>query len=180
MGKGVWPRTGPDPDSRPLESVRLRRLRSSGNQRIQSPTTSNVPAPPSTTAPTGPNSAAVAPDSNSPSWLLAPMKIALTALTRPRISSGVSSCTSVWRTTTLTMSTAPLMNSATIDSQNQCERPNTMVVTPKMATHENRMVPARLRMVQRASTSDISNAPMAGAPRSRPRPSGPTCRMSRA
>jgi 5'/3'-nucleotidase SurE len=47
------------------------------------------------TEPTGPNSAAVAPDSNSPSWLDAPMKIELTAATRPRISSGVSNCISV-------------------------------------------------------------------------------------
>ena len=38
--------------------------------------------------------AAVAPDSNSPSWLLAPMKTELTAPTRPRMASGVSSCTS--------------------------------------------------------------------------------------
>jgi hypothetical protein len=44
------------------------------------------------------------PDSNSPSWFDVPMKSELTALTRPRISSGVSSCTSEERTTTLTTS----------------------------------------------------------------------------
>ena len=50
-----------------------------------------------TTAGTVPNHAAVTPDSNSPSSFEAPMNTALTALTRPRISSGVSSCTSRWR-----------------------------------------------------------------------------------
>ena len=43
--------------------------------------------------------AAVTPDSNSPSWLDAPMKIEFTALTRPLISSGVLIWTRVCRTT---------------------------------------------------------------------------------
>jgi hypothetical protein len=50
---------------------------------------------------TAPNSAAVNPDSNSPSWLDLPMKSEFTALTRPRMASGVRSCTNEKRTTTL-------------------------------------------------------------------------------
>jgi hypothetical protein len=45
------------------------------------------------TAGTVPNHDAVKPDSNSPSWLEVPMNIELTALTLPRISSGVCSWT---------------------------------------------------------------------------------------
>ena len=56
--------------------------------------TSNVTPPPSTIAGTRPNQAAVNPDSNSPSSLDAPINTEFTALTRPRIASGVSSCTS--------------------------------------------------------------------------------------
>jgi len=50
-----------------------------------------VPTPPRTTAGTAPNHCAVRPDSNWPTSLDAPMKTMLTALTRPRISSGVLS-----------------------------------------------------------------------------------------
>ena len=53
-----------------------------------------VPTPPSTAAGMVPNSAAVTPLSNWPSWLEALMNRKLTAPTRPRISSGVASCTS--------------------------------------------------------------------------------------
>jgi hypothetical protein len=73
---------------------------------------------------------AVAPARNSPNWLLALMKVALTALTRPRISSGVSSCTSVWRTTMLTMSAAPLTASATIATMKWVENANTRIEAP--------------------------------------------------
>ena len=79
-----------------------------------------------------------------------------------------------------TFSVLPVTNSATIDSQNRCETPNTMVVRPNTATAPNRILPALRSMLQRASASDIASAPTAGAPRSRPRPSGPTCRMSAA
>ena len=58
--------------------------------------------PPPTTDHTGPNHFAVMPDSNAPSSFDEPMKMALTADTRPRIASGVSTCTSVPRTTMLT------------------------------------------------------------------------------
>ena len=53
------------------------------------------------------------------------MNSPFTALTRPRMASGVSSWTSVWRTTTLTMSAAPETASAAIDSQNTVDSPNT-------------------------------------------------------
>ena len=38
--------------------------------------------------------------------------------------------------------------------------------------------PTRRASGQRVSTTDVSNAPAAGAARSRPSPHGPTCRMS--
>ena len=77
--------------------------------------------------------AAVAPDSNSPSWLDAPMNTESTALTRPRIASGVSSWIIVWRTTTLTMSAAPVTHSAASDSANEVDRPKTSVARPNTA-----------------------------------------------
>ena len=43
------------------------------------------------------------------------MKIAFTAETRPRIASGVSTCTSVARTTTLMLSSAPVSSSIAND-----------------------------------------------------------------
>ena len=130
--------------------------------------------PPSTTEPTGPSSAAVAPDSNSPSWFDPPMNTELTALTRPRISSGVSSCTSDWRITTLTMSAAPTTTNATSDSANDVDNPNTNVAAPYNATAPSSTWPARRVIGQRVSATDSANAPAAGAARSRPRPHGPT------
>ena len=70
---------------------------STGNSSAQMPVTARVAAPPNNMARTSPNHPAVMPDSNSPSSLEAPMNTALTALTRPRISSGVSSWISMWR-----------------------------------------------------------------------------------
>jgi hypothetical protein len=45
------------------------RCASAGNRRSQRPATTSVPGPPGSTEPTAPRSAAVAPDSNSPSRL---------------------------------------------------------------------------------------------------------------
>jgi hypothetical protein len=73
------------------------------------------------------------------------MKTMFTALTRPRISSGVPSCTIVWRMITLTMSQAPTAISDAIDSARLRERPNTIVKTPKPATHQSIVAPARRR-----------------------------------
>ena len=84
---------------------------------------------------TAPSHCAVSPDSNSPSSLLAPMKTMLTALTRPRIASGVASWTSAERTKTLTMSEAPAATRAASESAKLRESPKTTVATPKIATH---------------------------------------------
>ena len=87
-------------------------MRSSGNIQAQSTTTPSVPTPPTMTAGTVPHHAAVTPDSNSPSSFDAPMKSMLTALTRPRMWSGVANWVSEWRTFTLTMSEAPKVTRA--------------------------------------------------------------------
>ena len=129
------------------------------------------PRRPAAPSPPAPARAAVAPDSNSPSWLLAPMNTELTALTRPRMSSGVSSCTRVWRMTTLIMSAAPPAASI---GHRQPERGG----QPEDDAWSSRRRPrptagsARCgrRIGQRTSASDITSAPTAGAPRSRPRP----------
>jgi hypothetical protein len=123
-------------------SSRSTRVRS-GNHRIHKPTTSSVPRPPITTDGTTPNHAAVTPDSNSPNWFDVPMKSALTADTRPRIASGVCNCTSDERTTTLTMSAAPMSARAASESTNERDTPNTIVRSPNSATAPNIRRPAR-------------------------------------
>ena len=75
-------------------------------------------------------------------------------------------------------STAPA--NAAIDSGTQVDRPNTMVKKPKAATKTKRMTPALSLMPNFARYSAMSTAPMPGAARNRPRPQGPTSRMSRA
>jgi hypothetical protein len=129
--------------------------------------------PPSSTDATGPSSAAVAPDSNSPSWLLAPMKTELTALTRPRMSSGVSSCTSVWRMTTLTMSAAPPSASAPATARTRSTGRTRWSSARTPPPRPAAAAPVRRRMGQRVSAMDITSAPTAGAARSRPRPDRP-------
>ena len=108
------------------------------------------------------------------------MNTELTALTRPRISSGVASCTSDWRITTLTMSAAPDKASTASDSAKLVDRPNSTIVAPYSATDPSSQTPLRRCTGQRVSSSDITNAPAAGAARSNPKPQGPVCRMSRA
>ena len=68
-----------------------RAAKGAGKSRVQTPPTTSVATPPMTTDGTTPHQAAVTPDSNSPSSFEAPMKTEFTALTRPRIASGVSS-----------------------------------------------------------------------------------------
>src|SRR5690606_23727034 len=108
-----------------------------GNQRVQSPVTASVAMPPMTTDRTVPHHFAVKPDSKSPSSFDAPTTTALTALTRPRILSGVSSCTSRWRTETLAIAAAPSTTSAKNDSAKLVLTPNTIVATPNSATPPN-------------------------------------------
>ena len=139
-----------------------------------------MPTPPSTTAGTVPNHCAVTPDSNCPTSFEAPMKTVLTALTRPRMSFGVVSCTSVCRTMMLTMSQAPTSTRAATESATLRESPNTTVKPPYAQTHHSIAAPARRRKGQCANTSAIVTAPMPGAQRSRPSPEGPIFRISRA
>src|SRR5438128_11745570 len=87
--------------------------------------------PPATTEMTGPNSAAVNPDSSAPNSLDVPMKMLFTAETRPRISSGVTSCTMDPRMITLTLSNAPIRNNTTSENQNALDKPKMMVAMPK-------------------------------------------------
>jgi hypothetical protein len=76
---------------------------------------------------TGPNSAAVNPDSSAPNSFDVPMKILFTDETRPRISSGVISCTIEPRMITLTLSNAPMRKSTPSDNQNTFDKPNRIV-----------------------------------------------------
>ena len=70
-----------------------------------------------------------------------------TAPTRPRISSGVASCTSEKRITTLTVSAAPRIASATSESHIQCETANTTVAAPNTITAWNMRTPTRRLIV---------------------------------
>ena len=71
------------------------------------------------------------------------MKILFTAETRPRISSGVTSCTMDPRIMTLTLSKAPARKSMPNDSQNAFEKPNPIVARPNPVTHQSNVWPAR-------------------------------------
>src|SRR5271167_1172376 len=126
--------------------------RNSGNSHAQNPITINVPAPPITTAGTVPNHCAVSPDSNCPNSFDVPMNSEFTALTRPRMESGVDNCTSVPRIITLTMSDAPTNSSAIKDTMRLRESPNAMVNTPNPATLHNMVMPACLRRGRWASS----------------------------
>ena len=106
------------------------------------------------------------------------MKTLLTAETRPRMASGVSICTSVWRTTTLTLSRAPTRNIIASESQNERDRPKTIVAAPKPATAQSSVRPARRIGGRWASSIAMATAPTASAERRNPTPRAPTCRMS--
>ena len=82
-------------------------LRKAVNPRVQNRTTNRVAMPPAMMEGATPNQAAASPDSNSPSSLDAPMNTEFTALTRPRMASGVSNCTSICLINTLTISPTP-------------------------------------------------------------------------
>ena len=108
------------------------------------------------------------------------MKIEFTAATRPRMSSGVSNCITVRRTTTLMLSAAPVTARAITDNQKLCDRPKATVARPNTPTAINNRRPTCRSSGQRVSANDMSKAPTAGAARSTPKPCGPTCKMSRA
>src|SRR6185436_15894223 len=82
-------------------------FRREGKNPIQARTTATVPTPPTTMARDAPSHLAVRPDSNSPSSFDVLMNTIETALTRPRMASGVATWMRVWRTVTLSMSAAP-------------------------------------------------------------------------
>src|SRR5215472_9357872 len=117
-------------------------LRVSGHRHATPKTTRIVPMPPATTEITGPNNAAVNPDSNAPNSFDVPMKILFTDDTRPRISSGVTSCTIDPRMMTLTLSNAPMRKSTPRDNQNTFDRPNKIVDRPNPITHHSSVLPA--------------------------------------
>src|SRR5262245_37428274 len=93
-------------------------------------TTTIVPKPPEPTENTGPIQCATNPDSNPPNSFEVPMNRLFTADTLPRFSSGVSNCTSVWRTTTLMLSVAPQAKSINNEHTNDVENPNPIVANP--------------------------------------------------
>ena len=127
---------------------------------------------------TTPRSVAATPLSKAPSSLEAPMKTWFTEAMRPRMASGDSTRTMTMRMTTLTPSARPATKSAAIESTKLVDRPKTSMETPKMATQTRKMGPARRLGGMRAVASMASRAPTEGAVRSRPRPMGPTPRMS--
>ena len=143
-------------------------------------TTTSVPIPPLTTDTTGEKSRATRPDSKPPSSFDEPIKIEVTAETRPRISSGVSSCCSVWRTTTLTLSKSPVRKSIAQESQKLLEKPKTIVASAEARHRQQEVPPARRIGGRCASTIAMQKEPTAGAARSQPSPCSPTARMSRA
>ena len=108
-----------------LDPVELARTPSA-----RSATTISAPMPPTSTAGMVPSQAAIRPARKSPSWLDAMTNSEFTALTRPRMSSGVSSWISVMRMTTLIMSAAPSTASSAIDRMNERDSAKTMIAMP--------------------------------------------------
>src|SRR4249920_1962413 len=104
----------------------------------------------------------------------------LTALTRPRIASGVSSWITGCLITTLSMSDAPITVSMTIEKMNEFDSPNRMVANPNVATAAYITIPTCLVSGQRAMMNEHVSAPTAGAARINPNPQDPTAKMSRA
>ncbi len=151
--------------------------RSGGTAHATAATTASVPAPPISTAATGPTSAPISPARSAPISFDEPMNIWFTPVTRPRSASGVRNCTSDDRTTTLTLSHAPLTTSAANDSQNQCDSPKTRIAPPNPATAHSMDRPGRTIGSRCASRMAMTHAPRLGAARSQPRPIGPVCRI---
>ncbi len=154
--------------------------RSAGKNTVQSPVMSRLPTPPSTTARTAPNQWAVRPDSYSPNSLEAPRNSQFTLDTRPRISGGVASCRMLERTTTLTMSVAPVRTRAMQLSHKLRLRPKTTVAAPNPATHASMVLPAFRLSGKTLRLSDTASAPRLGMARNKPSACAPRCRMSEA
>src|SRR5262252_5293765 len=178
IGRAGHHGSSPAATSGPVTS--LSAPRNSGNHHAHKAITSSVPTPPMTTAGTVPNQCAVKPDSNCPNSFDVPINSEFTALTRPRILSGVDNCTSVPRMMTLIMSDAPTNSSEIIETIRLRESPNTIVKTPKPATDQSMVIPAWRCSGRCANSVAMSTAPIAGALRRRPNPQGPTRSISRA
>ncbi len=69
------------------------------------------------------------------------MNSMFTALTRPRMASGVENWISDERMYMLTMSAPPATNSAANDSQNRLDSAKTMLARPNTATAMNMVMP---------------------------------------
>ena len=95
-------------------------------------------------------------------------------------SSGVRTCNKVLRTTTLTMSQAPLAHSNTADRIKLRDTPNPIMHRPNPATANSNVRPVRSNGGQRVNATLEITAPRAGAARKIPRPCGPTCKISAA
>src|SRR5881392_169125 len=152
-------------------------LRVSGQRSATPSTTRIVPIPPATTEITGPNNAAVNPDSSAPNSFDVPIKMLLTAETRPRISSGVISWTIEPRIITLTLSNAPTRNNKPSDNQNSFDNPNRIVAMPNPVTHHSKVLPAYFIGRKWATANAVAKAPIAGVARIQPSPTGPQWRI---
>src|SRR6185436_1444195 len=152
-------------------------FRREGKNPIQARTTATVPTPPTTMARDAPNHLAVRPDSNSPSSFDVLMNTIETALTRPRMASGVATWMRVWRTVTLSMSAAPEITSSAIVRGKFVERPNPIVARPKTATPPNSQAPMRSRSGRIARARAMSPAPSDGALRRMPSTWGPLLKV---
>src|SRR5213075_1920105 len=145
----------------------------SGQRHPTPSTTRIVPILPGTPHVPGQNMAAVNPDSSAPNSFDVPMKILFTDETRPRISSGVTNCTMDPRMITLSLSNAPRRNNTPSENQNTLDKPKMMVAIPKAVTHQSKILPDCFIGGRCATTNAIAKAPMAGAARSQPSPTGP-------
>src|SRR5260370_17268260 len=97
--------------------------------------------------------------------------------TRPRISSGVTSCTMEPRMITLTLSNAPIKNNRPSDNQNAFDKPKRMVAIPKPLTHQSNVLPARFIGGRKAATKPPFKQPPPGAAPVPPKPSRPQCQV---
>ena len=136
-------------------------------------TTASVPTPPSSTEPTGPSSAAVAPDSNSPSWLLAPMNTEFTAVhAAPHLVRGFELDQRL-----ADHHTEHVCRAA--DRQRRESKPERFGPVrrrsserPKTATAPSSLRPTRRAIGMRDKVTPTISTPSAGAERRMPRPSG--------
>ena len=89
-------------------------------------------------------------------------------------------CASVKRIFTLSISVAPYTKRATRLSQNISENPNTKTDIEQSAKAANSFLPQWRKGPRLDNTIPAATAPIAGIPRIRPSPFGPTSRMSAA